>query len=138
MQDPEGNPPSRFHARKSRKVRVGNGLLNTTVTVFHTFFTVHTATFGCAGFLLQGFPAHHGRVNREPLRTLSRGFYKLPHAAARRLLPFREPRPQTAPQILDSDWTSLLRYPTRTLDSDCFPLAFSDSHNCAQPFGFVV
>ena len=62
---------------------MGNGRLNTIVTGFHTFFTVHIATFWCAGFFTyEVFPLTVANVNREPLRTSSRGLYAPPHAAA--------------------------------------------------------
>ena len=83
-----------------------NGLLSTTGFVFH-IFTLHIATFQVRGFFAyKAFPLTVATVLCEPLRTLSRGLCTLPHAAAHRLLPLRELRPQTAPQTLDTDWTS--------------------------------
>ena len=53
-----------------RKVCDCNGLLNTTVTVFRTFFTLHIATFQVGGvFAYKAFPPTVATVLCEPLRT---------------------------------------------------------------------
>ena len=72
-QDPGDNRPSRFRARKSRKVRDCNGLLNTTVFVFHVFHFAHSHLLVRGVFAYKAFPLTVATVHCEPLRTLSRG-----------------------------------------------------------------
>ena len=61
---------------------MGNCLLNTIVTVFHSFHCAHSH-FLVRGFVaFKAFPLTVANVNRELLRTLSRGLYTPPHAAA--------------------------------------------------------
>ena len=70
-----------FQLCEPRPTRAG-ALLNTTVTVFH-IFTLHIATFQVGGvFAYKAFPPTVATVLCEPLRTLSRGLYAPPHAAA--------------------------------------------------------
>ena len=98
---PEGNHSERAPHTKKSQGSVGNGLLNTTVTVFHTFFTLHIATFQVRGvFAYKAFPPTVAIVLCEPCRTRSRGPCTLPHAAAHRLLQLRELPSVTASQTL--------------------------------------
>ena len=77
-------------------------------------------------FAFKAFPPTGGRMTREPLRALSRGFSTRAHARAYRLLPLREPCPETASQFLDPHRLDKLDSAIRTglcPDSDCFFLA---------------
>ena len=97
------------------------------------------------GFAFKAFPPTGGRVTHEPLRALSRGFSTRAHARAYRLLPLREPCPETASQFLDPHRLDKLDSAIRTghaLTLIVFSLRMStlvsDSHSYAQPFGLAV
>ena len=89
-------------------------------------------------FAFKAFPPTGDNMTRELLRALSRGFSMRAHARAHRLLPLREPCPETASQFLDAHRLDKLDSAIRTgyaLTLIVFSLRMStlvsDSHSCA-------